>query len=389
MYQLCLSSNSLLKLHASRTMLPVILLLTFAVSCFVLFFVAGKKRREGKVSASQTKNEKEDNLLMKVTSESKGNVVQFTISLNQEEANKRLKNGTLFKPSPPREKDIDEIAGFYCQAENSPNQVFTVCFCDGYTNIDQWVDGDIALLKGKEKLYHIKIQRPNSAHVSNDGIVVCADRVNSDLTNGEFMLFDPYGKILFQHKVKANIGETAISADSTLAVFDTYGSDNEDSSQVFLIDVPQNRSIRQFERNFDMSSASFDLVTERIRFSNHKGYTYETDYFGSQTNLGEYEKQVWELGSIYEKIHLFEKIPIKERNENQTYVPLLEAAIVDPVIISSNYQGIVFRKLGEYYESQNDIPATIGYFEKALAVDPKIGVRRKLDKYIKAINKTH
>lgn len=369
-------------------MLPLTLLLTFATTCLILFFITRKKRREDKLSMPKAEEDRNANSsLVNVTSESKGNVLQFTVSLNETEVSRRLKNGTLFKPGPPREKDIKDIAGFYCQSENSPDQVYTVCFCDGMGNNDKWEDGDLALVKGKTRLYHVKIPRANTAHVSNDGIVVCADWMNSDETVGNFLVLNTSGKILFRHKVRANMGETAISADSTLAIFDTYYSDNEDSSQVFLIDVPQKRIIRHFDRHFEMSSASFDTARERIRFSNHRGYSYETDYFGNQTNLEEYENQIWALGSIYEKIQLFEKIPVEERNRNHKYIPLLEAAITDPEVISSNYQAIVFRKLGEYFESQNDILTTINYFKKAIAADPKIGVKRKLDKFKKSKGK--
>jgi hypothetical protein len=342
-----------------------------------------KSKKENTLLSESEVEKKENESLAVVTSTTRGNVLQFDISLNTAELTRRIETGTLIKEHPPQGNDIRDIAGFYCQTDNSANGIYTVCFCDGDYKDNQWQSGILALVKGKEKLYHIRIQRPNTAHVSNNGIVVCADWVNSNELVGNFIALDISGKILFERKVNANMGETAISADSTIAVFDTYYSENEDSSKVFIIDLSQKRIFSQFERQFEMSSAIIDTEKKRVRFSSHKGYIYETDYFGNQTNLEEYEELVWKFGSIYEKMQLFEKLPVQERNKNNKYIPLLESAMNDPEIISSNYQAIVYRKLGEFYESQNDISTTIKYFEKAVAADPKIGVKRKLDKYKK------
>ena len=41
----------------------------------------------------------------------------------------------------------------------------------------------------------------------------------------------------------------------------------------------------------------------------------------------------------------------------------------------------IYRKIGEFYEKKGNLSKTIDYFEKAMKINPKIGVKRKLSTY--------
>lgn len=61
------------------------------------------------------------------------------------------------------------------------------------------------------------------------------------------------------------------------------------------------------------------------------------------------------------------------------YKELLENALVDNDASYSFGKDRLFRMMGEYFEANGDIQRTIDNWEKAIEINPKVGVKRKLD----------
>ncbi len=126
----------------------------------------------------KTKKKAED--LVNVSSKSEGTTTTFTINLNREELERRLKNKE-FKKSVP---DVADIAGFYGSKSLSMNKEFCV------TNSQK---GDFAVLQNDSLLFKKKLKRPNDCLVSNNGISVCSDWLNFDGLDGTFLVFNQRG----------------------------------------------------------------------------------------------------------------------------------------------------------------------------------------------------
>lgn len=283
------------------------------------------------------------------------------------------------------EKSIEEITGFYGSEEYSPNKEYCVSYCDGYYNNEKWKNGDIALIKGKTLLFKKKIQRPNDCHVSNEGIVICCDWQKSDALTGNFLIFNTSGETIFSKKTSANLGFCAISDNSNIAVFETAGSDTEDSNQIFIIDVYQSKIIQKFDKQSSFNSAFIDTENKIIKLKNFRGFIFELDFNGNQTNKEDYERQVMTNGSIHDKLYLYEQKSDDIKFNDEHYLELLNEALKDKDASYSFGQDSIYRKIGEYFLSSGDINKTIENWEKAIQINPKIGIKRKLEAIKKKI----
>jgi len=134
------------------------------------------------------------------------NTMEFTIELNEERMKRRIKDGSLFKKTGPKEKTIQDIAGFYGMEAYSPNKQYCLFFANGYFNSAVFVEGMIALIRDKKLLFKRSIRRPHDCHVSNNGIVICSDWLTSSELTGIFLVFDISGGLLFERVATANLG---------------------------------------------------------------------------------------------------------------------------------------------------------------------------------------
>lgn len=337
-----------------------------------------------KTSKTNNDSTKHKENLVNVSSKSSGNnSTEFTIELNEKELLKRVMDGTL--ETGKSETTIEDITGFYGSDQYSPNKLYCVSYCDGYYDNDKWKDGDIALVKGKTLLFKKKIQRPNDCYVSNDGIVICCNWQNSDELTGNFLVFDTTGEQLFSKKTTANLGACAISNNSKIALFETHYSNTDDANKIFLVDILQKQIIHKFQRPASFNNAFIDTDNKRVKLINHKGFSFEIDFDGNQTNVEDYENQIMTKGSVYDQLCLYSEKIDEVKFKDPNYLELLQKALTDKDASYSFGKDRIYRIIGEYYEANDDIPRTIENWEKAMQINPKIGVKRKLEAIKKKI----
>ncbi|WP_268223537.1 tetratricopeptide repeat protein [Sinomicrobium oceani] len=325
---------------------------------------------------SKTANRKN---IVNLTSKSEGNTTTFTIDLNEEELLKRLKNGEIGRGNSNRQKSIDNITGFYGSKQYSDNKEYCVVYCDGHSINDKWKNGKLALIKKRKLLFEKSIQRPNDCYVSNNGFVICCDWLNAEELAGRFIIFDINGEIVFSKKTTANLGACGISNDSKIAIFETNNSDTEDGDKIFIIDIEERKILNKFERPTSFNSAVIDTATKRIELIDHKKFIFEIDFEGNQTNTPEYEEQIMEKGTVYDKLWLYSTKTDHLKFNDEKYLDILELALTDKNASYSYGKDRIYRMIGEYYEAQGKVKQTIENWEKAIELNPKVGVKRKLN----------
>jgi len=316
--------------------------------------------------------------IVKVKSKNVGNnSTEFTIELNEEVFLKKLKDRTL--GSGKRETSIEDITGFYGNKQYSTNKTFCVSYADGHYNNDKWKIGNIALIKDNKLLFKKKVQRPNDCFVSNSGIVICCDWLNSESLVGKFLIYDAAGEEIFSKKTTANLGNCAISDNSEIALFETHNSETNDGDKIFIVDIAQKEIIKKFERPVSFNDAKIDTDCKRIKLKDNKGFVYEIDFDGNQTNESDYENQILTKGSVYDRLCLYADKPKEVKLKESKYLELLTKALTDEDATYSFGKDKIFRMIGDYHEANGNIDKTIENWEKAFSVNPKVGVKRKLD----------
>lgn len=330
-------------------------------------------------NSNMTKDE-----IVNITSKNVGKSLQFTIELNEEAFLKKLKDGTI--GSRRRETSIEDIAGFYGTEQYSTNKQYCVYYADGHYENDKWENGNIALIKDKTLLFGKKLQRPNDCFVSNDGIVIACDWLNSDALTGKFLIFNSTGEELFSKKTMTNLGNCAISDNSQIALFETHNSNTSDGNRIFIVDITQKEVIHKFERPVSFNSAIIDTEAKRVKLKDYKGFTYEIDFEGNQTNAVEYENNILTKGSVYDRLWVYVDKPNEVKLKDPKYLEVLTKALTDNDASYSFGTDKIFRMIGDYHEANGNIEKTIEYWEKAFSFNPKVGVKRKLDALKKQYN---
>lgn len=329
-------------------------------------------------TTQQTNSSQSSDKLVNITTKSVGkNTTEMTIELNEDVILKKLKDGTL--GSGKREPSIEDITGFYGRKQFSPNRQYCVSYSDGHYENNKWKNGDIALIKDNKLLFKKKLQRPNDCLVSNDGVVIVCDWLNSDALTGKFIIFNTTGEELVSKKTTANLGSCAISDNSQIALFETHNSDTNDSDKIFIVDIPQKQIIQKFERPASFNSAIIDTENKRIKLKDHKGFVFEVDFKGNQTNAEEYENHILTKGSVYDRLWVYADKPNEVKHKDTKYLELLNKSLTDKDASYSFGKDKIYRMIGEYYEANGDVAKTIENWEKAMQINSKIGLKRKLD----------
>lgn len=317
------------------------------------------------------------NLANITTKKINDNTTEITIELNEE-----VFLGTLKVEASANgngEVDIKDITGFYGTKSYSPDNDYCVSFSDGYYENDTWQNGNIALVKENKLLYKKKLGRPHNCLVSNNGIVIACDWLNSDALTGRFLIFNEKGEEIFSNKTTANIGNCAISDDSQIVLFETSISDTNDSHKFFIIDVAKRKIVKTFERPASFQRATIDTSKKTIRIKDYRGFVFEIDFKGNQTNKKEYENQILTNGSVYDRLLFYEGIPDETKYKDPRYIQVLTEALGDNDALYSFNRDRILRKMGEYYEANCNINKAIKYWEKAIKINSKVGVKRKLN----------
>lgn len=261
----------------------------------------------------------------------------------------------------------------------SENKMFSVGIESGSGERSK---GKVSLIKNNEIVFTISLQRPNDAVVSNNGFIAVCDWLFSDKLNGIFYLYDNFGKEIFVKKVSSNLGLCAISADSKYALFETYDSETDDSNKIFIVDINNKIIASEFQRPTAFNKAVINSENKNITLSNNSKFDYEIDFTGKQINIEKYEKTLLEKGTVYEKLIFYTSKENDSILKNNDYLNNLLLGLKDSDVLYSFGEDKLYRRIGEYYEANNNIEKTIEYWKLAVDLNPKVGIKKKLDKYL-------
>jgi hypothetical protein len=281
---------------------------------------------------------------------------------------------------------LGEKAGFIGLTEYSPNENFCVYFSDGHIENSNWKPGDLSLFEKENLIFSKKIERPNNCKVNNNGTIVCCDWLNTENCEGNFISFDKKGNEIFSKKTNANLGLCCISENSDFSFFETYSSNNEDSNKIFLVNL-STKETRKFSRPISFISSSINVEKETIILTDRNNCKMEINFNGQEINSN-YKTQLKEKNLLNELLLYYNKIPEEIKYKDSDYLNALEKAVEGKHKTYSFSFDKIYRKIGEYHETKNEIQKTILFWEKAIELNPKVGIKRKLEIYKKTVANT-
>lgn len=232
------------------------------------------------------------------------------------------------------------------------------------------------LIDGTQVIATGRLERPQDGHVGDNGNFVLADWMFGDGLNGRLAAFDATGAPLIERMFSANIVNTGLSADGTVAICLTANAPgSQDSCRYFLFDLADGREFASWEPETGWAdSYEFDTRNRTVFLQRNDGERVGYSFEGEML-----DRKVWQDRRIL-------------AGDLDVIRAVFGAGDLEPVILETLFRGLdvavsngedwsqarALRLCGEIHEQAGDIAAAIAAYDKALTIDPQVGVARRL-----------
>ncbi len=230
---------------------------------------------------------------------------------------------------------------------------------------------------------HGKMQRPNNGSVADNGSFSLEDWHFGNTLSGTFSVFDSKGTPIIRKELTANILESGISRNGRLAYCATANSKTEHGYKIFLFDLETGEELFCVTpQTGGMESYAFD-EDKKLLIADVKGvgkFRYDRD--GNFVDAGNLNKA--NLGSSdYSRViraaeEVLDEPGLSAARAREALDAVIRArslgADANPAWRPNalKVQGLAHEALDEPYEA-------IKAYEDAIILNPKIGVKRRLD----------
>ena len=238
-----------------------------------------------------------------------------------------------------------------------------------------------------------KLERPNDGKVANNGAFVLSDwRFGSGLKS-RIHCYSSDGNELYRREFKANMYNVGIDDDGKFAVAQLCNSESDDAGRLVFIDLTKTK----IEWNIIpvtgwADSYVFDNSEQQIGLEYNNSGTYYYSYSGVFLDVQKWYKDRLDHGSGYELIGLCrEKLESSEKEiSTEKAVELFgiihKALKKDDVSNDGSLKATGLRLKGEIHENTGDFKSAIEAYERALMLNPKVGVKRRLQNLQNSLN---
>lgn len=251
-----------------------------------------------------------------------------------------------------------------------------------------WRDGSYVLLDGDEIILQGKIERPNDGKVADNGTFILNDWMSHEELNGTFYAFDIQENTLVKKEFQANLFNNGLSNDGKYAVCQTANSDNDDGNTLNLFDLSTGEHLWQRHPECGWGdSYEFDTKEQLIYIVNKDlgkfAYNFVGEFLDSErwhkASIEDAIKQPDGRSLAYivreEFLSLDDQIDIDTGKE---ILSLLKKALQLGFDEYPSEEAMAYRTMGEIHEALDNKLKAIESYEKALELNPKVGVKRRL-----------
>lgn len=282
-----------------------------------------------------------------------------------------------------------ETLGFFGHHAASPNGNFHLIWADrnpegtvgGYRHEGH---GSWSLLHDDEIVSTGRLERPADGKTANNGSFIIHDRMFGDGLKGRFVAFRADGEKLVEKELTANLFGNGLSDDGRFAICQTANAPGSaDSCRYILFDLELGEEIARWEVETGWADGyQFDTTNRHVFLLRANGGRVGYDFGGAMLDRKGWQTERIRAGDL----HVIGKIlaseePI-ERGKREALLTGLEVAAQDS---EPALRAHAFRLLGEFHEKGNAIQEAIDAYDKALSIDARIGVARRLAKLRKSL----
>ena len=236
---------------------------------------------------------------------------------------------------------------------------------------------------------HGSMPRPNNGHVCDTGVFCLEDLHFGSTLSGTFSVFDPSGSVILAKELTANIFTSGISRHGKYAFCATANSPTDHGNKVFLFDLVNRVEMYSvtpkagWPDSYEVDESTGELMVlfkdmGSFRYNVH-GQFIDADQLGdANLNSSRYDRIILAAEKILGEGDLTDERTLEVltavrrartlgADENPAWRPT-----------ALKVQGLAHEQLGQY-------PEAVQVYEESLALNPKIGVKRRLASVTKRI----
>ncbi len=282
--------------------------------------------------------------------------------------------------------------GFIGTYEKSSDGSFLVAWSDfdtshgvgGYRKAGK---GPFVLVKNGKVVYKGKLERPNDGKAANTGTFVLADWLFGDDLKSIFYAFASDGSELIRQTFSANMLNTGLSESGQFAVAQLANSNSEDSGCLAFFDLLHKKLLwKQVPIPGWAETYMFNDQEKRLGLVYQDKGIYEYTYTGDFVDFNRWEKDRIKFASGFEIVSIvqekLEKSSIGglKQEDAEDLINMLTNALKNSLNDYPNEQAKAHRIIGEIYEKLGDLRLAIQEYELAIKLNPKVGLKRQLEK---------
>lgn len=267
----------------------------------------------------------------------------------------------------------------------SSNGRFTLTWNDNFTGRSKYF-----LLRGNQIVAEGTLARPNDGAVADNGTFIFNEWGTGEGLKGTFRAFNEVGELLIVKKLAANLFNNGLSFDGRYAAVQTANAPGSDDSGVLTVfDLIQRAQIGRFvpESGWPDQYRFYDDGTIDLGYQKLGFFRYSLD--------GEFiDRGLWEEVQLTSGDYSMTLITVQRILKNYGGMPDLDLTVrlieaidrVTPLIVKEHEKtkALAKRLRGECLEVRGDRAAALASYREALSIDPKVGVKRQIDRLTKA-----
>lgn len=217
------------------------------------------------------------------------------------------------------------------------------------------------------------MEQPKNGVVANNGNFAFSNIPVFDSGESEFLVFDKTGKCIYEKVMPAYINRCGIAANGQLAVYQTFASKSSNDSWVIVLVNTQHR--RELWRKGLWGNDGFEFYSDRLACLGRDYAYYYSLKDGVLLNLED-----WLIGNVGSASGYAVRAAAEqeaERHDLHRAILLMGHALKCTDVQEPESQSWILRCIGEWYEELADSTSALDYYEKALALNAKVGVKKK------------
>lgn len=288
-------------------------------------------------------------------------------------------------------EQLDDEHNPYVSPRFSPNRVYSIHY--GISDYDH-PDDSYRLLANDDELCSGKLTKPEEGRVADNGTFSLLSSPNDELS-GQLHVFDNKCVGLFDFFFTANTGASGLSEMGKFAAVTTANSTTAHAQQLFFFNIESKKMLWHIHPtsghwpmniNIDEKSRVITMVNSMHDFPHSLEYTYDFD--GNFLDAEKLKSDTLAYGSSYSIYSIYKEEAEAHYDSGASKLP----EFLDDLIKLTNHvdadehiRAKINRLLGELYEANNNPASALECYEKALSLDSKVGVKRKVSKLQKII----